>query len=177
MPGRRSTRRVTAGGLALAAVMLATGVALALVAARGPAPPRTMPERVRAVASTIRCPVCQDLSVADSPARLAQEIRTQIAQKLAQGETPDQIRQDYVRVYGEFVLLSPPRRGIDLVVWVAPALLLLGGLVGAVSSIRRWTAGRSARAMGGGGGDESRLSPDDRRLLDRALSSVRDEAE
>jgi cytochrome c-type biogenesis protein CcmH len=175
MPGR-STGKATAGGLALAAMLLATGVALAVVAARGPAPPRTMPDRVRAVASTLRCPVCQDLSVADSPARLAQVIRAQIAQKLRAGETPDRIRQDYVRVYGEFVLLSPPRRGIDLVAWAAPALLLFVGLVVAASSIRRWTAARSS-PLRGASRHEDRLSPDDRALLDRALHSVGDEAE
>jgi cytochrome c-type biogenesis protein CcmH len=173
-------RRIGAGGMALAAVLVAAGVALAVVAARGPAPPRTMAERVRAVAATIRCPVCQDLSVADSPSRLAGQIRTEIAQKLAAGEKPDQIRADYVRVYGEFVLLSPPRRGIDLVAWAAPALLLLGGLLVAVSSIRRWTTEGSRRPAGSGpAGPQGRssLSDEDRHLLDRALSSVGDEAE
>jgi cytochrome c-type biogenesis protein CcmH len=176
MARHRSPGRLTTGGLALAAMLLASGVALAVVAARGPSPPRTMPERVRAVASTIRCPVCQDLSVADSPARLAQEIRAQIAQKLREGETPDQVRQDYVRVYGGFVLLAPPRRGIDLVAWAAPALFLIGGLVVAASSIRRWTAARSSRTEAELS-DGDRLSPDDRTLLDRALSSVGEEPE
>src|SRR5207244_2321694 len=82
-------------------------VSFGVVAGRGPAPSATMSERVRAIASTLRCPVCQDLSVADSPSGLATSIRAQIAQKLRAGETPSQIRQGYVGAYGQWILLSP----------------------------------------------------------------------
>jgi cytochrome c-type biogenesis protein CcmH len=166
--GRR--RRLSAGGLTLAGVLLATGAALTVVAARGPAPPTTMPERVRAVASTLRCPVCQDLSVADSPARLAQEIRDEIARRLAAGQTPDQIRLAYVSRYGDWVLLAPPRHGINLVAWIAPILLLGGGLVVAGVTVRRWTLGRSAATGQPSAGDP--LSAEDRRLLEGALESA-----
>jgi cytochrome c-type biogenesis protein CcmH len=166
-PGRGGP---SARGLALAGVALAAGLALAVIAARGPEPPRTMPERVRAVASTLRCPVCQDLSVADSPSTVAQQMRRTIAEDLRAGETPAQIRAGFARSYGSWILLSPPRRGIDLVAWAAPALLLLGGLVIAVAAVRRWTfgTGRPARAQD----RTSTLSAEDRRLLDRALSSA-----
>src|SRR5437762_647670 len=153
MAGSRKAQ--TAGLVALAGALLAAGVALGVVAGRGPAPPVTMADRVRAVASSLRCPVCQDLSVADSPSGLATQIRGQIAQKLGAGESPQRIRQDYVRSYGEWILLTPPRRGVNLVAWLAPMLLLGAGLVLGLVAVWRWTPGRrgtSRRAAAGRGG-------------------------
>jgi len=160
---------------ALAAALLAAGASLAVVAARGPAPPTTMPERVRVVASTLRCPVCQGLSVADSPSRLAEQFRRQVAQELQAGESPDQIRQGFVRAYGEWILLAPPRSGINLVAWVAPVLLLLGGLAMALVAIGRWTRGRGPGAFPDGSGGD--LPASDRRLLERALAAASEEPE
>ena len=160
---------------ALAAALVAAGASLAVVAARGPTPPTTMSERVRAVASTLRCPVCQDLSVADSPSRLAEQFRQQIAQELQAGESPDQIRQGFVRAYGEWILLAPSRSGINLVAWVAPILLLLGGLVLAAAAVGRWTRGRAPRARADG--SAGNLSASDRRLLERALAAAPEEPE
>jgi len=162
---------------ALAAALLAAGASLAVVAARGPARPTTMPEQVRAVASTLRCPVCQDLSVADSPSRLAEQFRQQIAQELEAGETPDQIRQGFVRAYGEWILLAPPRRGINLVAWVAPILLLLGGLALAWTAVRRWTSVRAPGPRAVPSRSVGDLSASDRRLLERALAAASEEPE
>ncbi|MGH2556450.1 MAG: cytochrome c-type biogenesis protein [Actinomycetota bacterium] len=171
--GPRRPGRVAVGTLVLALAMLAAGASIALVALRGPAPPKGMADRVRAVASTLRCPVCQNLSVADSPSRLAQEMRRTIARDLQSGKTPERIRQEFAGAYGAWILETPPKRGIDLAVWIAPVLLVLGGLAAAGAAVWRWTGhGLRARDTPAPAGSGPSLSPADRSLLERALANA-----
>ena len=67
-------------------------------------------EDVHAVASQLRCVVCQNLSVADSPSEMAHQMRDLIRERLAAGERPDQVMAYFVQRYGEWVLLAPPAR-------------------------------------------------------------------
>lgn len=170
---RRPLGRVPLGAAGVSAALLLAAAALLLVALRGPAAPRTLQERVRAIGSTLRCPVCQDLSVADSPSSLARQMREQIGQDLREGMSPARIRARFVAAYGDWILLSPPRRGVGLIVWVAPAVLLVGGLAAAAVAVRRWTVGAAAASPPPtvGAGPADTLSPEDRRLLDRALAA------
>ena len=163
--------------------LLAAGVALGAVALRGPAPARTRAEQVNAIAVGLRCPVCRDLSVADSPAPLAKQMRDTIAERLQQGRTPDQIRAELVASYGESILLTPPSRGIGLVPWIAPAVLLVAGLAVALAAVRRWRARPGAAGTGGTGTGDARMEPEkparlaraDRRMLERALAQLDEE--
>jgi cytochrome c-type biogenesis protein CcmH len=141
--------------------------------------PANMSDRVRAVAVTLRCPVCQNLTVADSPSRLAQEMRATIARDLAAGRTPAEIRQGFVRAYGQWILESPPKRGIDLAAWIAPVLLVLGGLAAAAWAVWRWSAqGLTGRASVGAGEEPDQvLTSADRSLLERALAGTKEETE
>jgi cytochrome c-type biogenesis protein CcmH len=163
-------RRPAAG---LAALLLLALGGLAAVAARGPAPAATPAEQVHAIATGLRCPVCRDLSVADSPAPLARQMRDRIAEGVAAGKSPETIRREFVAAYGESVLLVPARRGADLVPWVAPALVLAGGLLAAVLALRRWR-GRASPATAGP--PSTRTSSADRMLLERALARIDEEA-
>jgi cytochrome c-type biogenesis protein CcmH len=86
--------------------------------------------RTKEVASLLRCPVCQGLSVADSPASLALEMKAEVREMLAAGYDQDQILAYFERSYGEFVRLKPQLRGVNWLVWTAPLLgLVLGGAV------------------------------------------------
>ena len=86
--------------------------------------------RTAEVASLVRCPVCQGLSVADSPATMAVNMKAQVREMLARGYTQEQVLSYFERSYGEFVRLEPPLRGVNWLVWIAPvAGLLLGGVV------------------------------------------------
>jgi cytochrome c-type biogenesis protein CcmH len=172
-----SAGRRAAGAFALAAVMLSAAAALAVVAVRSSAPPKSLQERVRDVASTLRCPVCQNLSVADSPSRLASQMRETIASELQAGKTPARIRAEFAASYGEWVLLAPPKRGLDLALWLAPLALLIGGLAFMVGAVRRWTAGSAPEAVAGNDRVGSALSEADRRLLDRAMATPPEDGE
>ena len=138
-PRRLAPALTVAGAVVLAAVALAVGLSRG-----GPGPP-TLQERVQAVAADLRCPVCQNLSVADSPSELAQQMRAEIAARLRAGQAPDAIRQFFVSRYGRWILLSPSDSGLGLVAWAAPgAALVAGGLVVAFFLGRK----RSRRAAG-----------------------------
>jgi cytochrome c-type biogenesis protein CcmH len=84
--------------------------------------------RTRDLASQLRCPACQGETVADSQAQIAIAIRALISQRLAAGQSPDQIKNYLVSRFGDRILLAPPQSGIDWVAWLAPPLLLLGGI-------------------------------------------------
>jgi len=116
--------------------------------------------------------------VADSPAPLAKQMRDTIAERLDQGRTADQIRAEFVASYGESILLTPPSRGIGLVPWIAPAVLLLAGLAVALAAVRRWRVQPSAGAAGDTGdepNEPARLAGAERRMLERALARLDEE--
>lgn len=81
------------------------------------------------IGSLVRCPVCQGLSITDSPAPMAQKMKRQTRDLIAEGYTEEQILSYFERSYGEFVLLSPPMRGINWLVWLAPVILLAIGVL------------------------------------------------
>jgi cytochrome c-type biogenesis protein CcmH len=101
-------------------------------------------QAVREIGAELRCVVCQSLSVADSPSETAHQMREIIRERLAAGQTPDQIKTYFVEKYGLWILLSPPRRGFSLLVWVVPFVGLGGGLLLVACIVRRWS--RRARA-------------------------------
>lgn len=148
-------------GIAFIGACLVLVAAVWAVASRGPEAPASLEERVRDVASSLRCPVCQQLSVADSPSGLAAQMRATIQRKLLAGEGPEQIRRFYVRAYGDWILLSPPSRGLGGAAWAAPvAALVLGGLLAGVA-LGRWA--RRHRP--------SPVTEEDRQVLRSALAS------
>ena len=157
--------------IALAFVGVVAVSTLFAVALRGPQPQRSLEDRVRAVASSLRCPVCQSLSVADSPSGVAREMRATIARRLRAGDSPDEIRRGFVDSYGDSILLAPPRSGIGWLAWILPPIVLIVGAFAAVRSARRWVRRRGAEAR-----PDEDLSPEDARLLRRAMAKEGDGA-
>ena len=94
----------------------------------------------RALAAELRCPVCQGLSIGDSPSELAQEMRDVIRDQLKSGKTADEVRQYFVAKYGEWILLSPKAEGFNLLVYLLPIVALLAGVGLVWRAVRRWTA-------------------------------------
>ncbi|MER5333732.1 cytochrome c-type biogenesis protein CcmH [Micromonospora sp. NPDC002717] len=135
-------RRRHALGGAVLAVLLAAAV-LGMVRAGQPAPRQ---DPVRSVALGLRCPSCQGESVADSRSPIAAGMRQVVADQLARGRDPDDIRRWFVQRYGEEVLADPPVRGSGLLLWVVPALTLVGAGYAAVRTLRPRARGAPAPA-------------------------------
>lgn len=99
-------------------------------------------EKTREVASLLRCPVCQGLSVWDSPSESALAMKKEVEDLVAKGYDTEQVLFYFETSYGEFIRLEPKAEGLNLFVWAAPGLLVLGGL-----AMVLWVAaGRSTRA-------------------------------
>ncbi len=103
---------------------------------------------VAEVASQLRCPVCRQLSVLDSPAEMAQEMRAVIRERLEAGETPEEVKAYFVSKYGEWILLAPKKKGFNLIVWLLPVVGVLGGAVILGVAFRRWTRAGAAEGDG-----------------------------
>ena len=115
------------------------GAAQSLRSVSAAAAESTLDARTRDVASQLRCPVCQGLSLEDSPSELSQQMRTVVREQLAAGRTPDQVKAYFVARYGEWILMTPAAHGFNWVVYLLPLLLLgVGGCV-LVVALRRWT--------------------------------------
>jgi len=84
-------------------------------------------QRTNEVAALLRCPVCQGMAVADSPAEMAVNMKAQVHELLARGYTEEQILKYFELSYGQFVLLRPKFEGVNRLVWLLPlGALLLG---------------------------------------------------
>jgi len=96
----------------------------------------TPAERVDRITSELRCVVCQGLSVKDSPSESARQMRDIVAQRVAEGRTDDQIRDEFRASYGDWVVLSPPLASWTGLVWLVPIVALLAGLAVAWRRLR-----------------------------------------
>jgi len=122
---------------------LLVGLLLLLLSLPGVAWADPLDEEARRIGKGLQCPVCQGASVADSPSDLATQMRAQIRRKLEQGDNEEQIVAYFVERYGDGVLISPPRRGLGLAVWLAPIGVLMMGAVVLGLVLRRWLTHRT----------------------------------
>ena len=139
--------------LLLALVVLLALQALVLVAPSTvqAAAPAGVDSAAREIARSLRCPVCEGLSVADSPTALAAEMRALIRKKVAAGESAEEIVAYFVERYGEEVALVPRRQGLGLALWWGPvAIFVLGGAV-VVRTL--WGGRRPAPSAAAGAGE------------------------
>ena len=126
------------------------------------------------LAATLRCLQCQNQTLAASEAPLAVDLRQEIREMLAKGETDAQIRSYLVARYGNFVLYRPPVQDDTILLWFGPGLLLVGGLAALYFTLKRRAtqslaaasdatlsaedAQRAQRLLQQGAGEESHLS-------------------
>ena len=120
---------------------LLLGLAFAAFAAtQQPSPADSVLEaRTAEVASQLRCPVCQGLSIQDSPSELSQQMRAVVKDQLRAGKTPDEVKAFFVSKYGEWILLEPKPKGFNILVYAMPVMLVLAGLGVIFVAVRKWT--------------------------------------
>jgi cytochrome c-type biogenesis protein CcmH len=153
----------------IAGAVVVVGLAAILASARA-SRTESVADRAHEIAAGLRCPVCLNLSVADSPSGLAGEMRTEIASRLRAGQSPEQIRAFFVDRYGEWILLEPPRRGLNWVPWAVPVVALVAGVAIWTTAIRRRRSG----------GEPERSDPDprptraERERIDRELADLQE---
>jgi cytochrome c-type biogenesis protein CcmH len=117
--------------------------------------------RARALSAELRCMVCQNQSIDDSNAELAKDLRVLVRDRIADGDSDDEVIAYVVSRYGEFVLLKPRFEAKTLILWGTPAVLLLLGALAMIVAARR----RSGKVTG------TSLSAEEKARLDALLEN------
>ncbi|MDW2742332.1 cytochrome c-type biogenesis protein [Atlantibacter subterraneus] len=94
-------------------------------------------QQFRELTAQLRCPKCQNNSIADSNAMIASDMRQKVYELQQQGQTQQQIIDYMVARYGNFVTYEPPITPGTIVLWLLPALFILGGIIVVVRRARR----------------------------------------
>jgi len=108
--------------------------------------------RYEHITRELRCLVCQNETIADSNATLAQDLRREVRGMIADGKTDDQIREFMIERYGDFVLYRPRLTPMNFLLWAAPVLLLLVGAFAVARVVRRRAAEAELESEGPEGG-------------------------
>jgi cytochrome c-type biogenesis protein CcmH len=119
---------------AVLAVLLVAALTLGARRSQGP---RTEAQRVRHIASQLRCPVCEGQTVADSDALISRDIRSAIQTRVAAGQSDPQIVSFIVHQYPG-TLLTPPATGVGMIIWALPVLVFVAALGGLWLAFARW---------------------------------------
>jgi cytochrome c-type biogenesis protein CcmH len=122
--------------LLLAILLTAAGTALAIDAQDAFDDP-VLQQRYEKINRELRCLVCQNQTIADSNATLAQDLRREVRDMIAAGRTDDEIRDFMIERYGDFVLYRPRMTAGNFLLWTAPVLLLVVGAFVLVRVVRR----------------------------------------
>jgi len=142
-------RRLLTPSAAVALLVLGAFVALQLAR---PSVPPSADEQAAQLAAELRCPDCQALSVAESRTAAADAIRGEIAEQLAAGRSPDEVRDHFVARYGQWILLQPA----DPLIWLLPVAALMLGAAAFGWWLRGSLRGRATAGVEGAASDEER---------------------
>jgi cytochrome c-type biogenesis protein CcmH len=144
---------------AFIAVILAVALG---IGSQGRSGPPTDAQRVSHITAEIRCPTCRGLSAAESDAPPARAIRDEVLRRVQAGQTDGEILGFVVSRYGNDILLKPEAKGVAILVWALPVIVVVCAIGGLVLAFGRWR--RPAR-------DGAPVSDDDKALVEKALHS------
>jgi len=131
---KSSLRRILASILVGALAMQALAIDITVL------PTEELQQRYEGLTHEFRCMQCQNNSIADSPVDLAAELRRDVKEQLLAGKSDDEIRASMVKRYGNVILFRPPLSGSTAWVWIAPIVVLCGGVLVAFVVVRRRSA-------------------------------------
>lgn len=120
--------------------------------------------RTEEIGKTLRCVVCQNQSIADSDATLAEDMRRLVEARVRAGDTDEEVRAFFQKNYGDFVLMEPPVKSSTWLLWFGPLIIVLGGLGWYVATVRK-TPATSAD-------EDAELSPEERVRLTQIMSEA-----
>ena len=108
-----------------------------------------MEVRIKKLETELRCLVCQNQTLADSPAGLANDLRRELRNLMAAGKTDDEIKDFLQTRYGDFVLYNPPIKPSNFLLWFGPFLLLGIGAVAYVAMLKKRNGQLQSTAVNG----------------------------
>jgi len=103
--------------------------------------------RFEAFTHELRCPKCQNQSLADSDSMIAQDLRRELYEQIQDGRSDKEITDHMVARYGDYILYRPPLTKATLILWAAPLLLLLIGIIVIILMVRRRRAAQLERPL------------------------------
>lgn len=98
--------------------------------------PEQIDARTEAISKTLRCVVCQNQSIYDSNAPLAEDMRSLVRKRVEAGDTNDEAREYLRERYGDYVLMSPPLQMNTILLWTGPIFLVVIGLIWFLARLR-----------------------------------------
>ena len=123
--------------------------------------------QVREIAKTLRCTVCQTENIWESGAPLAKQMRDAIRERLIQGHSSEDIHAYFLSRYGDYILMQPPKRGVNWLIWIAPFLLLLIGGFFLYKEVAHWVRDTNPPSQD----QPPPLDPQARKRVERELQS------
>ena len=156
--------------------LIAVSIVLLLTAFAAPSTHAVQPDeimadpakelRARHLSRELRCMVCQNQSIDDSEAPLARDLRLLVRERIAAGDSDNQVMDFLVARYGEFVLLKPRFNPHTLLLWLVPPLALLGG------GLALWHYGRRREGSSGTSDDSTaKLTAEEQARLERLMAA------
>jgi len=100
--------------------------------------PTPSDDEVNAIAKQLYCPICENTPLDVCPTKACADWREQIRQKLNEGWSEQQIKDFFAAQYGDSVLADPPRRGINWLVYLIPAIVIIAGIAVTINVLKNW---------------------------------------
>ena len=94
-------------------------------------------DRFHRLIEELRCPKCQNQSIADSDAEIAVDMRDRTARMIREGHSDQEVVDFFVARYGDFVSYRPPVNERTIILWAGPLLLLVLGAIAIAVLVRR----------------------------------------